>query len=500
MTTSIPNDCIIPNIDLSNGKTVEASTPMSIDRANSNNNSSHNVSLHIKPNPLIRSFLPTLINANVQDFSDSNMDVDTDPDLVSRKRALPISVAEKQGKVKAKRPVNVENKNNTNLKDSLTDPGNSNNKILYTSSDRPPFIVHVYSFNEDPSVPPMHPLLISRTLSQIAYADIKEIKRIGRGKILAEMNSYTAANNLVLNPKLDKDNLRAFIPTYRIVRTGIVKDIPQHFEESDLLQFFDSPFKVVEVKRLNRRTKIDGEIKYIPSRTICLKFAGQILPKYVFLCRNRYEVSPYISKVKICFSCQRIGHISKNCKGKPRCLFCGGDKHDSPTSCPKSKDDPKCINCQGEHLATSYDCPLIIQHRKALSLAAAENIPIIEAKRKIAQTFSAPRDIIYDYDNFPLLNSGRATHNKNIYESGINNKRSSDIRTPDLSSQYNRFSILNTSPYSDGMPEDFSSRNTWYSGLHNNKKQSPSQSMNRAQINNNDGSRSSKSPQKTEKK
>jgi len=94
-------------------------------------------------------------------------------------------------------------------------------------------------------VGPTHPLLISRTLSQIAYSDIKEIKRIGRGKILAEMISANAANNLVQNPKLEKENvfpfLKAFIPTYRTIRTGIVKDIPQHFDESNLLQFFDSP-------------------------------------------------------------------------------------------------------------------------------------------------------------------------------------------------------------------------------------------------------------------
>jgi len=157
-------------------------------------------------------------------------------------------------------------------------------KILYTSSDRPPYIIHVYSNNEDPLTSPTYSLLINRTFSQIAYSDIKEIKRIGRGKILAEMISANAANNLVQNPKLEKENLLAFIPTYRTIRTGIVKDIPQHFDESNLLQFFDSPFKVIEVKRLNRRMKINGETKYIPSRTVCLKFAGQTLPKYIFLC------------------------------------------------------------------------------------------------------------------------------------------------------------------------------------------------------------------------
>jgi len=285
------------------------------------------------------------------------MDTDFDNEIPSRKRTLPPSTTEKHGKNKKSA-----NNNHIDSKDSLVNSGKKA-KILYSNSDCPPYIVHVYSHSEDLLIGPMHPLLISRTLSQIAYSEIKEIKKIGRGKILAEMISANAANNLVQNHKLEKENLLAFILTYRTIRTGIDKDIPQPFDESDLLQFFDSPFKVIEVKRLNRRMKINGETKYISSRTTCLKFAGQVLPKYVFLCRNRYEVYSYISKVKVCFSCHRIGHISKNCRGKPRCLYCGEDAHDSSFACSKKNDNPVCINCQGEHLANFRDCSLIVKHR-----------------------------------------------------------------------------------------------------------------------------------------
>jgi len=38
-----------------------------------------------------------------------------------------------------------------------------------------------------------------------------------------------SANNLIGNSKLEKENLKAFIPIYRTIRTGIVKDIPQLF-------------------------------------------------------------------------------------------------------------------------------------------------------------------------------------------------------------------------------------------------------------------------------
>jgi len=145
------------------------------------------------------------------------MKVDMDAENASRKRALPLSTSENQGSTKPKKSNEVSSVS----KNSLNNPIEKV-KTLYINSDCPPYIIHVYSHSDDPSSSPAYPLLISRTLSQIAYADIKEIKRIGKGKILAEMKSAEAANSLVQNPRLDKENLRAFIPTYRTIRTGIV--------------------------------------------------------------------------------------------------------------------------------------------------------------------------------------------------------------------------------------------------------------------------------------
>jgi len=449
---------------------------------------SPNVSCHKNSITPIRPQLPTLVNTNVQELSDSRMEIDTDSESLTRKRTLYSSNLEsQQNHTYKKKPVTNEH---LNLKDSLTNT-EKNKKTLYSSSDQPPYIVHVYSNNnnEDPQLGLTHPLLISRTLSKIVYSEIKEIKKIGRGKILAEMTSAKAANNLVQNPDLMKENLTAFIPTYRTIRTGIVKDIPQHFEESNLLEFFDSSFKVIEVKRLNRRMKIDGEIKYIPSRTVCLKFSRQILPKYVFLCRNRYEVYPYISKVKTCFSCCRIGYISNNCKSKPRCLFCGNDAHESPSVCPKKDDNPLCINCKGEHLANSRDCPLIIKHKMILSLAASENISLIEAKRKVLQSTTNPKDIIYDYNNFPLLNSTKSSYNSNNYNSSPQSPRTYPPNVP----HYNRFSILDilsNSPKSlENSPPSF---NSLFQNPSKNKKQAFSHTNDKL-------TRLNKSPQKSEK-
>jgi len=125
--------------------------------------------------------------------------------------------------------------------------------------------------------------------------------------------------------------------------------------------------------------KIDNETRYVPSRTICLKFAGQALPRFIYLFNCRYSIYPFIPKTKICFSCFRVGHLSKACKSRPRCLYCGEAAHDSSEECAHKQSSSIRINCSGDHLATSHDCLKVTTHKMALSLAATENISLTEA-------------------------------------------------------------------------------------------------------------------------
>jgi len=120
------------------------------------------------------------------------------------------------------------------------------------------------------------------------------------------------------------------------------------------------------------------------------------------------------------------------------------------------------INCQGEHLATSHDCPMIIKHRMILSLAASENIPLIEAKRKILQGTTVPKDIVYDYNNFPFLNTSKSNNSNN-------NSYHSQNQTSNIP-QYNRFSVLNTFNNSEDMPESSSAFNPSSNSFYRNNK------------------------------
>jgi len=106
------------------------------------------------------------------------------------------------------------------------------------------------------------------------------IRKTGRNRIIAEMRTYEA-NKLVASNSLSLHNLKAYIPTHRSLRTGIIRDISQNFSIEQFKDFILSSLKVLEIHRLNRKIRTDGQIKYVPSRTICIKFTGQSLPQYV---------------------------------------------------------------------------------------------------------------------------------------------------------------------------------------------------------------------------
>ncbi|KAG5336735.1 RTJK polymerase, partial [Acromyrmex heyeri] len=132
------------------------------------------------------------------------------------------------------------------------------------------FVVHVHTSDldngKDSSPVNLYPTVVGSILIDIGN-DILEIKKSGKGRISVEFRSASAANNLVQNNVLAKHNLKAFIPLHRIMRIGIIKDVPQEIDVNTVKEFLSSPCKVLEVIRLNKRIKVNdsgGFRGYIP--------------------------------------------------------------------------------------------------------------------------------------------------------------------------------------------------------------------------------------------
>ncbi|XP_070516638.1 uncharacterized protein [Cardiocondyla obscurior] len=351
--------------------------------------------------------------------------------------------------------------------------------LKYSNKDFPPYSLMVVSATNENTVANsnnsliknknLHPLLVSRSITKITSVDFVECKKVGFGKVMIECRDFNSANKIIDNPDLLNHGLKAFIPSFKLVRSGIIRDIPQELTPQDIIEMIESKCKIIfgrvdnfviitlyftntgiyiyclkriyfntkyegiEVHRLNRRTNTSEGTLFVPSRSICVKFLGQTLPQHIAICKIRHEVHPYVPKTKICYSCFRVGHVSKACKSKPRCLHCGNLSHPEGEHCTSINNPPNCINCGNSHLATSRDCSVIIRNKQIQSLAAVENIPIFLAREKVNKInnnqgiSSDPRS---DVANFPFLNS---------------NPSSQCI--PSFSS-FNRFSSLNALPFS----------------------------------------------------
>jgi len=73
------------------------------------------------------------------------MEVNTDTEIASRIRALPLSTSENQG---SNKPKKTSNDVNINPRDFLFNPSEKA-KTLYSNSDCPLYIIHVYSHSND---------------------------------------------------------------------------------------------------------------------------------------------------------------------------------------------------------------------------------------------------------------------------------------------------------------------------------------------------------------
>lgn len=76
--------------------------------------------------------------------------------------------------------------------------------------------------------------------------------------------------------------MKPFIPTFRIVREGVINGIPTEYSEEEWLEAAESNIKIKDIKRINKRVKNhdDNLFTWVPSRAIIVTFTGQTLPSF----------------------------------------------------------------------------------------------------------------------------------------------------------------------------------------------------------------------------
>ncbi|XP_018309251.1 uncharacterized protein [Mycetomoellerius zeteki] len=212
------------------------------------------------------------------------------------------------------------------------------------------------------------------TISKHVGNNIVEVKSAGRNEITVSLNNYEKANSILNLADLKAHNLKASIPAFRVMRTGVIKNVPLEVTDEMILNEFNSTAKIVSVRRLHRKIRKDDKDVLTPTLSVLAKFQGQLLPRALTFMHVSFPVLPYIPRVLMCFACLRFGHISSDCKSAACCAKCGQNRHTNQEDCPRHQLSPIRCNCGQEHLPSSVRCPVYIKQRQVYQYAALENV------------------------------------------------------------------------------------------------------------------------------
>ena len=259
--------------------------------------------------------------------------------------------------------------------------------------------VYIERTNTD-NIGRLHPLQIGHLFHHKLNLGnyITSIERSGINRVKVGVKTVEVANNLVQNPNLEKEHLRAFIPNNLLCRKGLIRGVDTCFDEFYLKSNILSSYSVSEIQRMKRRKVLENnESVFIPTQTVVLTFEGNSLPSHVIINSVNFVVEPYIQRVIQCFKCLRYGHISRLCKStKNLCTKCSEEKSDQH-SCSKIS----CIHCKtDQHSSTDKCCPEYINQQKIKKIIAEKNIPYLEAKKFISGNYST----IINQNRFEALN------------------------------------------------------------------------------------------------
>ena len=151
--------------------------------------------------------------------------------------------------------------------------------------------------------------------------------------------------------------------------------------------------KVIQIRHLNNFGEQTGEITHIErmkkkenniwvdSMSLKLTFRRCELPVGISIFHSYYKVRPFIGNAFQCFNCQRMGHLSKSCKSKQRCLLCGGNHHREDCDAQQHK----CANCSGPHRANSRECQYYSIGQQIEKVRVKQAKTYVEAKKQVLE-------------------------------------------------------------------------------------------------------------------
>jgi len=142
-----------------------------------------------------------------------------------------------------------------------------------------PYLVHVEYL--DRNIGNFHLMSLRKVLAEF-FPTINNIKRRGKNLIVLNFKFSFDANQFVQSNILSS-NWIAYIPNYKIFRTGIVRGVDLALSVEEILRgikFMDRPIKIKSITRLKYRDKNNNN-KLKDSSSINIEFLSNLLPEFI---------------------------------------------------------------------------------------------------------------------------------------------------------------------------------------------------------------------------
>lgn len=252
----------------------------------------------------------------------------------------------------------------------------------------------------------------------------------GRYRLRVFFDSPFDANTFLESKFAENYGWKPFIPKGRLVRWGIVRQLPPEISREEILQWASIPEggKIMEAERQTRK----GEYGRVPTNTWKLTFEGKDLPKKIEIYKLLIEVEPYVYNVRQCENCLGFDHKAETCPKKKRCNICGKADMAPDHTCQKF-----CIFCKADnHSSTDRSCPRWAREKKVKKEMASSYISYAAAAKKINQSkIQTPKPKPPNMDEgFPRMpENSQATKLQNYSKQSTSKEISSpeeDERTP----------------------------------------------------------------------
>jgi hypothetical protein len=258
----------------------------------------------------------------------------------------------------------------------------NNVNVSYRSDSPGPYTVYIQNIEDKP----LRPMTFGQMLMKDNISGIITggLKKEGRNKISLNFLTPKDANSFVTSDFIIKNKFKAYIPTFKLTRMGIVRGFDVDLTEEKILKYTTAPEisgRILKARRLNRKDISSGEIQWIPSQTVVFTFEGQILPRNVYIFHNSLKVELYSYPTSQCYSCGRFGHISKSCRSAPRCVKCA--EHHLSSTCDLPVGCERCVNCKGNHAATSSICPYLKREKEIKLVMSKDSISYKDATERV---------------------------------------------------------------------------------------------------------------------